>query len=145
MVKFSSQNLDTILNRVFKYAKQTAKEFYFQEWASNPPKCPAFDGEIVHITREGWEHVVTTIRRTKMDVLGRLFVLERTKKMLEESTTFQDYQKATDQKCKAEYWIFYGIVADVNIKIIVRSIKGGPKHFLSVVKKGSIEKEIKDA
>ncbi|MFH1713382.1 MAG: hypothetical protein ABH896_04330 [Candidatus Jacksonbacteria bacterium] len=137
------QNLNGILNRTFKYAKQTAKEFYFKKWAKNPPKCPAFNGEIVHITQEGWEHVVKTIRRTKMDVLGRLFVLERAKKLLEQSVAFQDYQEVTNRKYKVEYWIFYGIVYDVNIKVVVRSIKDGAKHFLSVIRKGSVEKEIK--
>ena len=78
-----------------------------------------------------------------MDVLGRLFVLERAKKMLEKSVAFQDYQEATDTKRKVEFWIFYGIVEDVKIKVVVRSIKGGTKHFLSVVRKGSVEKEIK--
>ena len=52
--KTEDNNLDTILNRTFKYAKQTAKEFYFKKWAKDPPKPPAFEGEIVHITREGW-------------------------------------------------------------------------------------------
>lgn len=45
MGQFTNKKLDTVLNRTFKYAKQIAKEFYFKEWAPNPPKCPAFDIE----------------------------------------------------------------------------------------------------
>ena len=83
-------NLDTILNQTFKYAKRIAREFYFYSWAKNPPKCPAFRREIVHITREGWEHIIDDTSRTKTDVLGRLFVLERAKLLLEKATTFSE-------------------------------------------------------
>lgn len=139
MIKFSSQNLDRILDYIFKYAKQIAKEFYFQEWASNSPKCPAFNGEIVHITREGWEHIIDETTRTKTDVLGRLFVLERAKALLEKATTFSEQHKRNEK----EYWVFDSVINKIRLRVIVRSIENNPKHFLTVIKKGTIENEIK--
>jgi len=66
----------TIFNHTFKHAKKLSKNFYFKKWAKHPPQCPAFKGEFVHIGREGWEHILDSRRRSKMDVLGRLFSLE---------------------------------------------------------------------
>lgn len=59
-----SESFDKILNKTLAHAKKIAKEFYFNKWSEEPPKCPAFEGEIVNITREGWEHTVKLIRRT---------------------------------------------------------------------------------
>lgn len=130
--------MDRIFNETFKYAKKLAKDFYFNDWARTSSKCPAFDGEVVHITREGWEHVVHLRKRTRFEVLGRLLVLERARRLLETATVFQDYRK-TDG---VEYWCLGAVIGDMKIRVIVRSISEGPKHFLSVIRKGSIEKEI---
>ncbi len=64
------------------------------------------------------------------------------RKLLEESAAFQDYEERTNVGHKVEYWIFEAVVEDVKVRVIVRSIKGGHKHFLSVIKKGTIEKEL---
>lgn len=133
-----NQNLDKIFKRTFAYAKKLAKEFYFSGWAKNQPKCPAFKGETIHIGREGWEHTVKTIRRTRMDVLGRLFCLEKARHLLEMSSTFQDYRKIKD----LEFWVFESVIGDTKIKVVLRSIKDGPKHFYSVIRKGSVDEEI---
>ncbi|HCA67660.1 MAG: hypothetical protein A2249_00855 [Candidatus Jacksonbacteria bacterium RIFOXYA2_FULL_44_7] len=135
------KDFDTILNRTFVYAKTIAKQFYF-EWAANPQGCPAFDGEIVHITREGWDHIRHLRKRTKTDVMGRLFVLERAKKLLKETTLFQQHVVGTHKKQKVEYWIFEGIIVGISVKVIVRSIQNKPKHLLSVIKKGTIAHEL---
>lgn len=130
--------MDTIFNQTFKYAKKLAKDFYFNDWAKSPPKCLAFDGEVVHITREGWEHLVHLRKRTRFELLGRLFVLERAKKLLETATVFQDYCKIKN----SEYWCLGAVIGEMKIRVIIRSIDGGQKHFFSVIRKGSIEKEI---
>lgn len=134
------KDLDTILNKTLSYAKRIAKEFYFDDWRRNAPQSPAFDGETINITREGWEHTIKLERRTKFEVLGRLFVLERARNLLETATAFQDCRKID----KTEYWSFDAVVEGVKIKVIVKSIDSGPKHFLSVVRKGSIDRGLGD-
>ena len=129
----------TIFDHTFKHAKKLARNFYFKQWAKYPPRCPAFNGEVVYIGREGWEHILDEKHRTRMDLLGRWFSLEAAKYLLETSTAFQDNIKKQDK----EYWVFEAIVTEVKIRIIVRSIKGGKKHFYSVIRKGSIEKELR--
>lgn len=138
------QKLDTIFNHTFKHAKKLARNFYFKQWAKNPPRCPAFDGEEINVGREGWEHVVEGKYRSKMDVLGRICCLERAKYLLEKSTAYQDYEKR--EQDNAEYWAFEGIVDGIKIKVVIRAIQKGQKHFYSVIRKGtivvqSIEKE----
>ena len=130
-------NLDTILNHTFKHAKKLARHFYFKRWAKKPPHCPAFNNEVVSIGREGWEHIIDAKHRTKMDLLGRLFTLEKAKYLLETSITYQDYQKSHD----LEFWAFDGIVSGTKVRVIVRSIKKGSKHFYSVIRRGSVEND----
>ena len=85
--------MDEIFHRTFKYAKQLAREFYFGVWAKTPPRCPAFGGETVSITREGWEHITHEEGKTKTDIMGRLFMLERAKRLLIERDIAYDARK----------------------------------------------------
>jgi len=131
-------NLNTILDATFKFAKKTAKEFYFKQWAKNPPACPAFDGEVINISHIGWAHITHEEYRTKMDILGRLFILERAKQLLEEMPRFQSHEKRDD----IDYWVFEGVIATVSIRVIVRSVNQGERHFYSIVRKGTVSDEI---
>ena len=133
-------SLTTIFDHTFKHAKTLARNFYFKEWAKHPPQCPAVQGETINITREGWEHILRERHRTKMDILGRFFNLEIAKYILETATSYQDYRKRGD----TEFWIFEAVVGELKARIIVRSIKKGRKHFYSVIRKGSVEKEIEE-
>ena len=129
--------MDNILKQVFDYAEKLAKDFYFNIWAKNPPKCPVFDGETVHITRAGWEHIVDDPKKSRLDKLGRFCTFERAKALLETATLFQDYIKSSDGRF--EFWGINGVVDLVKVRVIVRSVNEGPKHFYSVIRKGSVE------
>lgn len=133
-----SSLLDTIFENVFNYAKKLARDFYFEVWSKSPPHCPAFDGEVIHVSREGWEHLALFHKRTRFELLGRFFVLERAKHLLETATHFQQHIR----RGEVEFWSFEAEVEGVSLKVIVRSIRGGPKHFYSVVRKGSVHKEV---
>ena len=132
-----NQKLDIIFNNTFKYAKKLAKEFYFKNWKKNSPKCPAFKGEVIHISRIGWEHIVHDEAKTRMDILGRIFILERAKRLLETATQFQNYER----RGEIEYWAFNAVVQSIKIRVIVRRVCKKEKHFLSVIRKGSVRKE----
>ena len=132
----TKDQLDKILDETFSYAKKISRDFYFNNWSKNPPKCPAFKGEVIHISRVGWEHITHDEAKTRMDILGRIFILERAKDLLETAGQFQDYEKRNG----IEYWIFNAVAQGVKIRVIVRAIEGKEKHFLLVVRKGSIQK-----
>jgi len=126
---FTMSDLDTIFEKAFSFAKQEARQFYFQAWRQDQKPCPAFNGEVVRITRVGWDHFLTARHRTKLDLLGRFFVLERAKRLLETSPQFQEYE----QRGSEEFWVIIGIVDRMRVKVVVRSIKQGPKHLYSVL------------
>lgn len=92
----TKSNLDNILKQTFDYAEKLAKDFYFGVWGKSPPRCPAFGGEIVRITRAGWEHVVDDPKKSRLDKLGRFCTFERAKVLLETASHFQDYIKGLD-------------------------------------------------
>jgi len=133
-----NQKLDIIFNNTFKYAKKLAKEFYFKNWKKNLSECPAFKGETINIGHHGWDHLIYLRKRTKFELLGRLFILERAKKLLETAHNFQSHINRKDM----DFWSFEAEIENVKIKVIVRSIKNGDKHFYSVIRKGSAQKEI---
>jgi hypothetical protein len=128
-------NLDTIFDKTFRYATAEARRFYFQTWRKAQPPCPAFAGEVIQITHFGWEHITHAERPSKLDVLGRFFVLERAKVLLETATSFQDYRKEQDM----EFWELSGVIEDVKIVVVIRAIKGGSKHFFSVIRRGTVK------
>ena len=132
--------LDEIFDKVFDYAKKLAQEYYFKTWSKRPPHCPAFGGESIHISREGWEHLALFHKRTRFELLGRFFALERAKQLLETATHFQDHT----HRGEVEFWSFEAEVDGAKIKVIVRSVHGGSKHFYSVIRKGSVHKEMNE-
>ena len=131
--------MDKLLKQVFDYAEKLAKDFYFNIWAKNSPECPAFDGEVVYITRSGWEHIADDPEKSRMDKLGRFCTFERAKALLETASHFQDYIKSSDGRF--EFWGINGVVDLVKVRVIVRSVNEGHKHFYSVIRKGSVESE----
>ena len=136
----SSSPFDEIFEKVFEYTKNLSRQYYFAEWGKNPPHCPAFDGGLIHISREGWEHLALFHKRTRFELLGRFFVLERAKHLLETATYFQQHM----HRDEIEFWSFEAEIDGVSLKVIVRSIRGGPKHFYSVIRKGSVHKEVEE-
>ena len=132
--------LDDIFDSVFKFTKKLAQEFYFSKWNKTPSHCPAFDGEIIHVSREGWEHLALFHKRTRFELLGRFFVLERAKYLLDTATHFQQHIR----RGEIEFWSFEAEVDGIFIKVIIRSIRGGTKHFYSVIRKGSVHGETEE-
>ena len=95
--------------------------------------------ELKAALEEGWNEVPTknpthAERRSKLDVLGRFFVLERAKILLETATYFQNYR----QDEEVEYWELSGVVDEVRVVVIMRSIKKGSKHLFSVIRRGTV-------
>lgn len=132
------KNFDKIFNKTFRYSKKLTKEFYFKIWRKNPPKCPAFGGERINVSRELWDHVLYAKKRPKTEILGRFFVFERAKCLLEIVVKYSAYRK----KGKEQFWLLTGKVKGVRVKVVIRSINKGEKHLYSIIRKGNLEKEL---
>ena len=113
----------------FKTAFEVAKKFYFLEWRGFEVSSPAFNGQVVHITRAGWNHITSHPRRPRAEVLQRLALFPFARQLIEKSVFVQD-RRVFDHM---EFWAFQGInEMGIPVRVVVRSIKGGPKHFFSV-------------
>jgi len=125
--------------KIFDYAVKEGKQFYFENWVPKDCRCRAFDDEIVGITREGWEHVVEDTRRHWLDIIARIAIFERAKKLLEEAEHFQKHKEVGDR----EYWIFEAEIEEIVVRVVVRSINKGPKHLYSIIPKSSVAGVVK--
>src|SRR3989338_11493301 len=82
--------------------QQRAWKFY-DLWRKTGSKSPAFDGEMIYVSRLGWDHLLNPRKkRSKIEKIRRLKVLPLAKKLIEQSTTYQEYR--TDRGIS--YWAF---------------------------------------
>lgn len=124
----------SILDKTFHYSFKLSRKYYFSDLAGRKIKCPAFGSEDVLVTREGWEHLAHSKRKSKLDVFGRFFVLELIKPLLEVSQKAVYYRKIDS----TQYWGFEGIVENVRLRVIVRQIEDSAKHLYSVIRLGML-------
>ncbi|MFA4889075.1 MAG: hypothetical protein WC628_05835, partial [Candidatus Omnitrophota bacterium] len=124
-------SIDTnfLFNLFFNALSKAARKFYFDILVKQEIKVPAFDGEKVDISRSGWQHLVYENDRSRLNLISRLLALPKVAGVLTSEEVQPDYQKRGNE----EFWAFSGIVDDVLVKVVVRSIKGGKKHFYSVI------------
>jgi hypothetical protein len=103
------------------------KTFYF-EWRGKEKPSKCFQGEVIRISRSGWNHLISSPRRSKKEILERISLLPFAKRLLEESTFVQTYREENDR----EYWSLQGLFENVPVRVIIRSVRKGSKHFYSV-------------
>lgn len=113
-----------------KLTKATKKAWkFYSEWRKTGSKCPAFGGEIIYVSRLGWDHLLSSRKhRTKVEKILRLNALPLAQKILEISTTFQEYRRDRG----ITFWAFVATIEGKQIKVVVSS-KNKKKYFLSVI------------
>ncbi len=118
-------------DHIFQYAHNLAKKFYFDVLHKQRVLVPALDDDAIVFSRQGWEHFEEK-SRSKLNLLSRYAALPKVLPLL----TFHDAEIGYEQRGDREFWAFRGIVDDVLVKAIIRSIENGPKHFYSCVWQG---------
>lgn len=113
-----------------KYEKAIIKwRSYYERWRKEVTFCPAFDQNIL-VTRIGWDHLVSSRFRTKVERVARLEVLPLAKKLIKKSTTYQEYR----YKNHLHYFCLVADMDGIKIKVVLSSkLKTGTKNFLSVM------------
>ncbi|TSC55463.1 MAG: Uncharacterized protein Greene071421_275 [Parcubacteria group bacterium Greene0714_21] len=111
-------------------------------------RCPALNNEVVHFDAEGFNHLVYKGKRrerNRNDQITKFKLLPKTKTVIEISTTYQEYdeslievakqrfKKTVQETSTVRYWGFVAIIQNFRIKVIVRQIGNGQKHFWSVI------------
>lgn len=118
----------------FKKQVNDAKHFYFNVWRGSEKPCPAFGGEVVKVTRAGWNHILFSPKRESLEMLRRLRLLPCAKRMIENAKIVKEYRREGE----VEYWSIEEVIEKKKIRVVVRSKNGGPKHFFSVFMKKKI-------
>ena len=120
-----------------KAFKQKAKKNYF---AIGDISCPAFPGEQIVFNAKGFNHLFykgPRSGRTKINANLRIRLLGRAVELLKKSTVVQEedfyngYYRGKKKKYK--FWAFEGVIKERRIKVIIRQIGKGQKHFWSVI------------
>ncbi|MFH0857882.1 MAG: hypothetical protein V1848_04000 [Candidatus Magasanikbacteria bacterium] len=123
-----------------------SSEFFYKKIGAL--RCPVLNNEFVHFTAEGFNHLIykgARRERSKNDQITKFKLLSKAKDILEISTTFQEYdesltmvrkkkfKKVVEESVTIKYWGFVAIINNFRVKVVVRQIGNGQKHFLSVI------------
>ncbi len=98
--------------------------------------CPAFPGEIISFNAKGINHLLYKGNRSKRDISRietNIRLLPRAIKVLRLMPFFQEESFYEKDKITFKYWAFEAVVEERRVKVIVRQIGNGQKHFWSVI------------
>lgn len=128
----------------YETIRQDAEAYYRKVGGITVPAL----NEHVHFTSEGFNHLVYKAARTERDrsvQIMKFKLLGKAVELLRIATTFQEYEESIKEfrvkKFKrlmsvskvVKYWGLIAIMDGWKIKVIVRQIGDGQKHFWSVV------------
>ena len=99
---------------------------------------PAFRGERVYFNSKGISHIYysggkSVNRRSTKEIQTRVSLLENAREIIFNMEYFQDYRAKYANGSVNMYWGFYSIIERKKIKVVVRQIGIGNKHFYSVI------------
>ena len=111
-------------------------------------RCLALNNELIHFTAEGFNHLIYKGKRherIKNDQITKFKLLPRAKNLIGLTTTYQEYdeslttirkkrfKRTIEEATTVKYWGFVAIMQNFRIKVIVRQISNGQKHFWSAI------------
>ena len=109
-------------------------------------KCQALEGQSVYFTSEGFNHLVYKNKRerNKKDQFMRFKVLDLAKKILDITTTYQEYEETLQnvlvkvmkhkeyRSTSVKYWGFIAIIENKKLRVVVKQVRGNKLQFWSV-------------
>lgn len=126
-------------------AREDAANFYK---SIGRMRCPALNNEYIHFTSEGFNHLIYKNKRRERDrsvQIMKFKLLSKVKILVGTSSTYQEYDEGLKEvrvKTKkkivnvtrvVKYWGFVAIIKDYRIKVVIRQLGDGQKHFWSVI------------
>ena len=116
--------------------QEKAKKFF----KDNPSvSCPAFPNEKIVFNSKGLNHLfyeggVKKPSRPIKEVETRVNLLPSALKVLQQMPFIQEESTSVNHKGKlCTYWAFEAVVDNSRLKIIIKQIGNGKKHFWSVI------------
>ncbi len=131
-------------NAGYEKSKEIAKKMYSK--IGRIP-CPAFDNELIACTSEGFNHLIRKgrIPRTRNEQKRRFVLIPYIEKIIKnpqaEITFRQTEEKYTINRhgqhmlstSTANFWTFHARINTCDIKLVIRQIGNGQKHFQSIM------------
>lgn len=111
------------------------KKFYRQ---IKSLRCPTLNNEEVFFTNSGFNHFFERRRfpRPRNDQLRRFYLFKHVVEVLQSTTAIITVR----QKESLCFWTIKEIVQEKTIRVIVRQINNGPKHFFSIMTEKTTKK-----
>lgn len=140
-IRNNTINSNFLFDYFFELIRKTAKLFYFKVLKRKNLFVPSLN-DTVHISNIGWDHLHEKIR-SKFDNIARYFALPKIVAILQDPDIKSVYEVGRDQKNPTEFWTYLAVVDGVKVKVVIRSVKGGPKHFYSIMWRGEVKNKTK--
>lgn len=129
--------------QAFEKLKENCKSFYD---SVDHVTCPALNAK-VHFTSEGFNHLRYSKKRERTLKVqeAKLRLLPKGKKLLETTTTIQEYcdglelihrkkyKKIQKESLMVQYWGFVAIIDGTRLKVVVRRVDNGAYIFWSTI------------
>ncbi len=99
-------------------------------------KCPAFRNEEIFFNAKGINHLIykgNRSRRESARILTNIRLLPRAFLVLKLMPFWQEESEYLSEKTIYKFWSFEAVVENRRIKVIVRQVGNGNKHFWSVI------------
>lgn len=119
----------------FKLKKETLS-FYKKIKKIN---SPAFDEENIYFTRVGFDHLVRKGRtkRSKKEQIHRFRLFRFVKQIVSNKEATILFRETIRGSSRAYFWTFVETIRGLKIKVVIRQIDGGTKHFFSIMGSGT--------
>ena len=116
-----------------KLYKKQIKEIFNR---TKSVSCPAFSSERIIFNSKGINHLIykgDRSRREMSRIKINIRLLPRAIKLLSRATFYQEETSYEKESKTYRFWTFEAVVAKRRIKVIVREVGNGKKHFWSVI------------
>jgi len=127
----------------YQQIKETAEKFYKE---IGRLFCPVFNEPVV-FNSEGFNHLIYKKggERAKDDQITKLKLLPLAQEIVKITATYQEYdegliyvqkkrfKKKVNESVKVRYWGLVAIIRNCRVKVIIRQVGNGQKHFYSVI------------
>lgn len=98
-------------------------------------KCPALNNDDIVFNNHGFNHIIRKgkVTRALNIQVERMNLIKFVPEILINSKNFSSHRKSIDFNGSVAYfWCFKDKIGDKNLKLIVRQIGNGVKHFFSI-------------
>lgn len=99
--------------------------------------CPILNNEEIHFNATGFGHLIRKLKiRSRNEQKKRFRLIPYAKKLILEARTIGDYRENKVKKGKVvKEWALIHTFGILTIKLIIRQVGNGNKHFYSIMQK----------